>query len=56
MSRILYAYTHTRITIFLFYWNNVMYICVLELRLVLAAYWKSIPCFHNNIAFLHHFV
>ena len=35
--RNIYTYTHTRIMIFLYYWNNVMYTCVLELRLALAA-------------------
>ena len=52
----IYTYTHTRIMIFLYYWNNVMYTCVLELRLAPAAYWKSIPCFYNYIVFLYHFV
>ena len=36
--------------------NNVMYTCVLELRLASAAYWKSIPCFYNNIVFLYDIV
>ena len=58
MEYVKYIYTHTYITImiFLYYWNNVMYTCVLELRLALAAYCKSILCFYNNIVFLYDFV
>ena len=52
----IYTYTYIRIMIFLYYWNNVMYTCVIELRLALAAYCKSIPCFPNNILFLYDFV
>ena len=33
-----------------------MYTCVLELRLTLAAYYKSILYFYNNIVFLYDFV
>ena len=33
-----------------------MYTYVLELRFILAAYWKSIPCLSNNISFLYDFV
>ena len=51
-----YPYTYIRMTIILYYWNNVMHTCVLELRLALAAYCKSIPCFYNNIVFLNDFV
>ena len=51
----IYTYTYIRITIFLYYWNNVMYTYVLELRLAPAAYCKSIPCFYNNIVFQYDF-
>ena len=50
----IYTYTHIGIMIILCHWNNVMYTCVLELRLVPAAYCKSILCFYNNIVFLYH--
>ena len=50
----IYSYTYIIIMIILYYWNNVMHTCVLELRLVTAAYRKSIPCFNNNIVFLLH--
>ena len=33
-----------------------IYTCILELRLTLAAYCRSIQCFSNNIAFLYDFV
>ena len=52
----IYTYTYIRIMIILYYWNNAMYTCVLELRLASAAYHKSIPCFYNNIVFLYDFV
>ena len=49
----IYTYTYIRITVFLYYWNNVMHTHVLELRLTIAAYCKSIPHFYNNIVFLY---
>ena len=53
----LYPYTCIRITTF--YITRIMssiHTCLLELRLILAAYCKSIPCFSNNIVFLYDFV
>ena len=47
-------YTHTCIRIMPFY--NVIYTCLLELRLTLATYCESLPCFYNNIVFLYDFV
>ena len=41
----IYTYTHIGIMLILCHWNNVMYTCVLELGLALAAYCKSIPVF-----------
>ena len=52
----IYTYTYIRIMIFLYYLNNVMYTCVLELRLTSAAYCKSTLCLYNNIVFLYDFV
>ena len=52
----IYTYTHIIIMIFLYYWNNVMYTCVVELRFAPAAYCKSIQCFPNNILLLYNFV
>ena len=49
----------TCIRIMTFYITRIMsYIetCLLELRLTLAAYCKSMPCFSNNIVFLYNFV
>ena len=31
------------------YWNNDAYIGTLELRLILAAYYRSIPCFYKIV-------
>ena len=53
----IYPCTHIRITTF--YITRIMsyiYTCLLELRLTLAAYCRSIPCFSNNIVFLYDFV
>ena len=52
-------YPCTCIRIATFYITRIMsyiYTRLLELRLTLAAYCKSIPCFSNNIAFLYNFV
>ena len=48
----IYTHTYIGIMIFLQYWNNVMYTCVLESRLAPAAYCKSILYFPNNICTL----
>ena len=51
-------YPCTFFRIMTFYTTRIMsyiYICLLELRLTLAAYCKSILCFSNNIAFLYDF-
>ena len=52
-------YPCTCIRIMTFYITRIMsyiYTCLLELRIIPAAYCKSIPCFSNKFVFLYNFV
>ena len=52
----IYPYTYIRIKTFYITRIMSLYTCLLELRLIPAAYYKRIPCFSNNIVFLYNFV